>query len=63
MKKWKLTNNGRTMFWVFYSQNGLNWLESDKGDYIKVKNLSHAEEIIANLTYWDIEVLYDYTNK
>lgn len=46
MKRWKLTKNGKVMFWTFYSQNGLSWIESDRGDVLKVRDLGHAESLI-----------------
>ena len=48
MKRWKLTKGKKTMFWTLYSQNGLVWLESDRGDTLKVSNIETAEEIIEN---------------
>ena len=63
MNRWKLTKKGKVMLWTYYSQNGLNWMESDEGGYLKVKDLMHAQEIINNQHAWDVEVLYDYSEE
>lgn len=63
MKRWKLTKNGHVMFWTFYSQNGLSWLESDKGDVIKVRGLERAEELIKHQVDkwgWHKEITYNH---
>lgn len=38
----------RFMYWTFYQQNGISWLESNKGDYLKVHDYDHALELMKN---------------
>lgn len=65
MKKWLICKKGFYMFWTYYSQNGLSWLESDKLDTLKVRDLAHAEEIVRgqSMQGYHVEVMFDYTNK
>lgn len=65
MKKWLICKKGFYMFWTYYSQNGLSWLESDKLDTLKVRDLAHAEEIVRGqrMQGYHVEVMFDYTNK
>lgn len=61
MKRWKLTKNGKVMLWTFYSQNGLSWIESDRGDVLKVRDFGHAEELInyqVSKYGWHKEIFY-----
>ena len=59
LKKMNWRKGIRFMYWTFYSQNGICWLESDKGDYLKVHDEDHAKEIIKNQKQfgWDYELI------
>lgn len=42
MKKFVLKKGKKCMTWTYYNCNGLHFLESDKGDIIKVKSYISA---------------------